>query len=131
MTDSGFSNSQVLRHYALLRKLGEGGMGEVWLAHDKALDRDVAIKVLRGGDGSNDQRRMQEFVREARATAKLDHPNVVTVFDVGGSKGRVFLAMEYVAKGSLADELEKQGALPWREATQAIRDAAAGACRGA
>jgi len=115
---------RMVSHYALRRKLGEGAAGEVWLAHDRALDREVAIKLLRAAGGG--PQRIRDLVHEARATARLDHPNVVTIHEVTASQGEVFIAMEYIAGGSLADEIRSGGALPWRAATQAIRDAAAG-----
>jgi hypothetical protein len=124
MADSPTSSTKRLSHYSLRKKLGAGAMGEVWLAHDKLLDRDVAIKLLHAG--VTNQALMNSFLREARAAAKLNHPNTVTIYQIGKSGDDVFIAMEYVEAGSLADELQTKGALPWREATQAIRDAAAG-----
>jgi len=105
--------------------LGQGAFGQVWLARDVVLDRDVALKLLKPGIAA-DERRLGDFMKEARATAKLNHPNIVTVFQVGRDETGVFIAMEYLEKGSLADELRRGGALSWRDATLAVRDAAAG-----
>ncbi|MBX7084747.1 MAG: serine/threonine protein kinase [Nannocystaceae bacterium] len=82
-----------LGRYTLLRCIGHGGMGIVYVARDEELGREVAIKLLRAEIGGGDERRL---AHEARALAKLSHPNVVTVFDVGEHEGRRFIAMEYV-----------------------------------
>ena len=88
--------------YRLIRKLGAGGMGEVFLAHDDALDRPVALKLVHAKLG-HDPRFGERMRREARALAKLTHPNVVHVYEVGEHEGRIFLAMEYVAGRSLGE----------------------------
>jgi eukaryotic-like serine/threonine-protein kinase len=87
--------------YRVLRRLGGGGMGEVFLAHDDELDRPVALKLVHARLGHDDHfaARMR---REARALARLAHPNVVHVYEVGEHQGRVFIAMEYVQGQSLA-----------------------------
>ncbi|HWB79130.1 MAG TPA: serine/threonine-protein kinase [Nannocystaceae bacterium] len=82
--------------YVVIERLGTGGMGVVYEAHDSQLDRKVAIKLVRNwalGEHSNDQQRL---IREARALAQLSHPNVVAIYDVGLHHGRVFIAMELV-----------------------------------
>jgi len=109
----------------LLRRLGRGGMGEVWLAEDTMLKREVAVKLLPESVSDN-QRNVQRFLREARSAAKLNHPNVVMVYQVGEHAGRIFIVMEYVEGGTLSDEIKRRGAIGWREATEAIRGAAAG-----
>jgi serine/threonine protein kinase/predicted Zn-dependent peptidase len=81
--------------YSVLRRLGEGGMGVVFLGHDEALDRDVALKLLRRDAGS-DPSDAGRLLREAQATAKLSHPNVVHVYEVGREGDQVFMAMEFV-----------------------------------
>ncbi len=88
---------RVGRHIVLDRLAG-GGMGVVYVAYDPQLDRKVAIKLLRGTRGAGDPRALQ---REAQAMAKLQHPNVVTVYDVGEHAGQVYVAMELVQGGSL------------------------------
>jgi eukaryotic-like serine/threonine-protein kinase len=80
-------------HYLILAKLGEGGMGVVFAAYDEKLDRKVAIKLLRALPGSDAQQRL---VREAQALARLSHPNVVQVYEIGERGGQAFLAMEFV-----------------------------------
>ena len=125
MTDQDATSSQRIGVYRLTRRLGRGGMGEVWLAHDTALKRDVAVKLLPGEISSN-ERAVKRFLREARSAAKLNHPNVMTVHQIGKHRGRIFIVMELVEGGSLADELKKAGPLGWREATEVVRDAARG-----
>ncbi len=95
--------------YDLLRLLGTGGMGEVYLARDAMLDRPVAIKVLRDvAAGAPEARRALQ--REARAAAALDHPNICAVYEVGtDTHGRDFIAMQYVEGDTLADRLRAGG----------------------
>ena len=98
--------------FELIRELGVGGMGAVYAAHDPRLDRAVALKVLaRTGEGPEASRRL---VREAQAMARLKHPNVVAVHEVGTHGEQVFVAMELVEGGTLADWL-RGGPRPWRE----------------
>src|SRR5690606_18225651 len=80
--------------YAVLRKLGQGGMGVVYVAYDEDLDRKVALKLLRGE--SKDDRGRTRMLREAQALARLSHPNVVQVHEVGQWSDHDFVAMEYV-----------------------------------
>lgn len=83
-----------LDRFQLRERLGGGGFGEVYLAYDPRLDRDVAIKVLR--ESNPGERAMERFFREARAAARLDHPNIVAVYDAGFDKGRCWVAYQYV-----------------------------------
>ena len=95
------SRDSLLGRYALLRKLGEGGMGVVFSAYDEELDRKVAIKLLRARDqGERAASRMQ---REAQAMARLSHPNVVQVYDAKLVGGQLFVAMEYVSGKTLRE----------------------------
>ncbi|HEY8379419.1 MAG TPA: protein kinase, partial [Nannocystis sp.] len=91
--------ASLLGRYTLLRKLGEGGMGVVYSAFDEELDRRVAIKLLRTREGKT--RAESRMLREAQAMARLSHPNVVQVYDVGLIGGQLFVAMEYVQGQSL------------------------------
>src|SRR5260221_4767091 len=91
-----------LGRYRLERELGAGGMGVVHAAFDPDLERRVAIKILRAG---NPPAAEQRLLREARAMARLTHPNVVTVYEVGTVGGRDFIAMELVEGGPLVDWL--------------------------
>jgi serine/threonine protein kinase len=116
---------ESIGQFLVQRKLGEGAMGEVWLAKDELLDREVAIKVL-PDDLRHDPDRMQRFEREAKLMAKLHHPHTVTMHHFGNDKNLFYMVMEYVSGGSLEDRVIATGALPWRDATRAIRDAASG-----
>ncbi|MBA3464788.1 MAG: protein kinase [Deltaproteobacteria bacterium] len=91
--------------YELIDVLGEGGMGVVWAAHDPNLDRRVAIKVLKRSDAAPSLRK--RLLREARAMARLKHPNVLTVYEVGTEGDRDFIAMELVEGGSLDEWLDR------------------------
>jgi serine/threonine protein kinase len=93
-----------LGKYILERRIGAGGMGEVWAAHDPDLDRRVALKVLRPALAGNDDARAR-LQREGRAMARLRHPNVITVFEAVFSEGRGAIAMELIDGKSLADWL--------------------------
>ena len=130
-----YSDDNRLGPYRIVRKLGEGGMGTVFLAFDEALSRHVAIKVLRlnaDDDGSAAMAMARRFLREAQSAAKLNHPNVVTIYAVGrqggGTKenGRPYMVMEYLEAGSLAEQLHKSGPLPWREAARVVAEALLG-----
>lgn len=98
----------VLGHYLLLEKRGEGGMGEVWKAHDLRLDRDVAVKFLPDRFAADAERRIR-FEREAKAVAALRHPNIVTIHTVEECDGRHFFTMEWVDGDSLASLVRPGG----------------------
>src|SRR5438445_4426383 len=86
---------RTLQHYELLDKLGEGGMGAVWQARDTRLNRMVAIKTL-PADKVADQQRKRRFVQEAQAASALNHPNIVTIYDIASDNGVDFIVMELV-----------------------------------
>jgi serine/threonine-protein kinase len=104
---------QTLGHYRILEKVAAGGMGVVYRARDEQLDRDVAVKVLPLGTLSDDTAR-RRFRKEAMALAKLNHPNIETVYEFGSQDGMDFLVMEYVPGKTLADRLTG-GTLPEKE----------------
>lgn len=101
--------------YRVVRHLADGGMATVLLATDTRLDRDVALKVMRP-DLAADETFVSRFRREARAAARLSHPNVVPVFDQGEDSGRVFLAMEYIEGRTAREVVDAEGALAPRTA---------------
>ncbi len=97
-----------LLHYEIVEKLGEGGMGVVYKARDTHLDRLVAIKVL-PPERVADAARKARFVQEAKAASALNHPNIVTIYDISSDAGRDFIAMEYVAGRRLDQLIPRQG----------------------
>ncbi|HLK20862.1 MAG TPA: serine/threonine-protein kinase, partial [Bryobacteraceae bacterium] len=105
-----------LGNYEILDKLGEGGMGEVWRARDSRLNRTVAIKIL-PPDVAGDASRSARFEQEAHALAALNHPNVVSIYDIGTEHGRAFIVSELVDGESLR-AIVARGPLPARKATE-------------
>lgn len=101
----------TLGHYRILKKIGAGGMGEVYRAHDELLDRDVAIKMLPSTTFSDALARAR-LLREARSAAALNHANICTIHEVGEAEGRLYIAMELVEGQSLSDALTEDGLPP-------------------
>ncbi len=97
----------TLSHYRIVSKIGAGGMGEVYLAQDTKLDRKVALKILPADLASN-RDRMERFVREAKAAAALNHPNIAHVYEIGESEGINFIAMEYVEGLTLREKIHRE-----------------------
>jgi serine/threonine protein kinase len=106
----GFMHGNIVdNRYVLAEFLGSGGMGEVYLARDEVLDRDVALKVLRS-QYAGDEEFAERFRREARSAAGLSHPNIVQVYDKGETEdGTSYIAMEYVPGGTLKEQIERRG----------------------
>src|SRR6266699_4891855 len=92
---SALSPGAKLGRYEIRSHLGTGGMGEVYLAFDLTLDRKVALKVLPEDVASNRQR-MQRFVQEAKAVSALNHPNIITIHEIGTEPGAHFIATEFI-----------------------------------
>ena len=101
--------------YEIIRSIGEGGMANVYLGYDTILDRNVAIKILRG-DLSNDEKFVRRFQREALSASSLAHPNIVEVYDVGEDNGLYYIVMEYIEGKTLKQLLKKRGTLTLSEA---------------
>jgi tRNA A-37 threonylcarbamoyl transferase component Bud32 len=101
--------------YRLGSKLGSGGMSTVYLAHDEVLDRPVAVKLLHQ-EISEEADQLERFRREARAAARLSHPNLVSVIDAGEDGGRPYIVFEYVEGETLKRRIQQQGGLPSDEA---------------
>lgn len=110
--------------YQLATILGQGGMGQVWTAYDRRLDRRVAVKLLRpdkvAGPGSVAEELRRRFVRECRVTAQVDHPGLVTVHDAGSDGDELYLVMGYVEGADLADHLAEHDPYPWPWAVSVI-----------
>src|SRR5829696_196715 len=100
---------EVIGYYKIVKRLGAGGMGEVYMADDTMLKRPVAIKVLLA-ETAQDKDRIRRFVQEARAASALNHPNILTVYQVGDYKESRFIATEYI-KGLTLREKLAQGPL--------------------
>ncbi|HEV7556081.1 MAG TPA: serine/threonine-protein kinase, partial [Kofleriaceae bacterium] len=120
----GLAMGQQLGHFRIESMLGAGGMGEVYLATDLALDRPVAIKVLPEALAREASKR-DRLVREARAQARVVHPHVGHIYFIGEDGGRLYVAMEYVAGKTLTERLA-DGPLSVDEALGVIRAAALG-----
>jgi eukaryotic-like serine/threonine-protein kinase len=120
---AGRTGGFLLDQYVILEQIGEGGMGRVYKARHRTMNRVVALKILapslmRAG------RAQDLFLREVRAAAQLVHPNIVTAFDANQSEGRFYLVMEYVDGPNLDDLVKKQGPLPVGVACELVRQAA-------
>lgn len=102
----------TIGRYTVLDRIGQGGMGAVYAAYDTELDRKVALKVLSAGDHADESASLR-LKREAQAMARLSHPNVATVHEVGQTEGRVYVAMEFIRGEDL--EVWTRGGPPWRE----------------
>jgi urea transport system substrate-binding protein len=111
--------------YQITGILGAGGMGTVFMAHDSALDRTVAIKVLAPNAVANPNA-LSRFIVEARSAAKLSHPNTVPIYEIGQIAGIHYLVLEYVTGGSISSQLERHGAFAPVDATKIVADAARG-----
>jgi predicted Zn-dependent protease/predicted Ser/Thr protein kinase len=108
------TKGQRISHYVIDRLLGKGGMGEVYLAHDTILDRDVAIKFLPDAI-QHDSGARERFLREAKSAAALDHPFICQIYETGAEGGKSFIVMEYVEGCTLSKKLEA-GPYPVKEA---------------
>ncbi len=115
----------LVGRYRLEDKSGEGGMGAVFIAHDSELDRKVAVKLL-AASLVNDAEVLERFEREARLTAKLDHPNIVPIYDVGRHEGRPFIVMKLLQGDSLVGRLRAKGGFTAEETLKLMRQLALG-----
>lgn len=125
MEQSSPSTPLLNNRYQLLHTLGTGGMAVVYRAHDRMLERPVAIKILRQ-DFSGDEAFRERFRQEARAAANLSHPNIVTVHDFGFDDGRIFIVMEYVPGTDLKTMIKQRGKFGLEEAINLIAQACEG-----
>ncbi len=97
-------SGRTLSHYRILKQLGSGGMGEVYLAEDTQLERTVALKIL-PSEVASDEERMRRFVREAKAASAIDHPNIVHVYEISSADNVHFIAMQYVEGHTLRSKI--------------------------
>lgn len=115
-----------LGDFELVRELGRGGMGAVYEAVDLVLNRSIAIKVLSGTDKGQEQDQVQRLIKEARAVAQLDHPNIVSIYQIGRENDQHFIAMQLVRGRSAGATLRQHGPLKPEEALRVIREASQG-----
>ena len=110
---------KISDRYQIIKSIGEGGMANVYLAYDTILDRNVAVKVLRG-DLATDEKFVRRFQREALSASSLSNPNIVEVYDVGEDNGEYYIVMEYVEGKHLKNLLKKRGKLTVPEAVDIV-----------
>ena len=111
--------------YELEEKIGSGGMAEVYKAHDRLLARPVAIKILHA-EYRSDMEFIERFHREAKSAARLSHPNIVSIYDVGVAGDDHFIVMEYVQSSTLKKKMQDEGPLDLLTATSIAKDIASG-----
>ncbi|SDM63748.1 serine/threonine protein kinase [Fictibacillus solisalsi] len=116
---------RISGRYKLLEVIGDGGMAIVYRAKDLILDRDVAVKILRS-EFSDDEEFIKRFKREAEAATSLDHPHIVSIFDVGEENNVYFIVMEYVKGKTLKQYIREKGRLSVEESIQIIKQIASG-----
>ena len=117
-------NGQLLSHYRVLSRLGAGGMGEVYLAEDLRLGRKLALKIV-SARLAQDEDRLQRFQWEARSVSALNHPNVITIYDIGEADGQHFIATEFIDGETLRARVSA-GPLPPALAVDLVVQAARG-----
>jgi tetratricopeptide (TPR) repeat protein/tRNA A-37 threonylcarbamoyl transferase component Bud32 len=110
------SPGDKVKHYEIIKSIGKGGMGEVYLARDIVLDREIAIKFL-PEEMQKDVRARERFLREAKSAAALDHPFICQIYETGELEGKAFIAMEYVEGENLSQKMA-EGHIPLRDAIQ-------------
>ncbi len=106
---SAFSVGRTLDQYEIISLVGKGGMGEVYLAFDPRLGRKVALKLL-PADSTRDEARVRRFIQEAKAVSALNHPNIITIHEIGEADGRRYIATEFI-EGQTLRRLIKQESL--------------------
>src|SRR5436190_6945324 len=97
--------NDIISHYRIVSKIGAGGMGEVYLAHDTKLDRNVALKIL-PLEVAADQSRMRRFVQEAKAASALNHPHIITIHEIDRFNSINFIATEFIDGDTLRDRMK-------------------------
>lgn len=110
-------NRTLDNRYTILERVGGGGMADVYRAHDKLLDRSVAVKVLRA-QFTDDDEFVTRFRREAQSSARLSHPNIVNIYDVGRDGDSYYIVMEYISGETLKEKIVREGPLPVESAVR-------------
>src|SRR5262250_1712071 len=108
MNEPSLTANATISHYRILSRIGAGGMGEVYLAQDTKLGRNVALKILPAGVAAN-RERMRRFVQEAKAAAALNHPNIAHIYEIGEANGVNFIAMEFIDGQTLSKLIQDGG----------------------
>jgi serine/threonine protein kinase len=106
MNESDGLEGAVISHYRVLSRIGAGGMGEVYLAQDTTLDRTVALKIL-PADVAGSEQRLGRFIQEAKTASALNHPNIITIYQIGQAEALVFIATEFIDGETLRERLAK------------------------
>lgn len=119
----GIRAGMIISGFKILERLGSGGMGEVWLAEQTAMERKVALKILSPAL-TNNQDFVDRFMAEVKMSAKLHHPNIVTAFDAGNENGIYYLAISYVDGAELDDRLKIDKLIPEKQALEYVRSIA-------
>ncbi len=125
LADAPIAAGEKVGKYEIRSQLGTGGMGAVYLAFDPLIEREVALKVLSPNLGDSPIA-LQRFLGEARAIGRLNHPNVVSIYDIDLWSGKYFLVMELLSGGSVSGRVQSTGKLPWQEACRITAEAARG-----
>ncbi|MCA1600890.1 MAG: serine/threonine protein kinase [Acidobacteria bacterium] len=110
-----FAKDHLLGHYKIIEQIGAGGMGEVYLAEDTTLNRRAALKLLPDEHIQNEER-LRRFKQEAKAASALNHPNILTIYEVGEADGHYFIATEFIDGETLRESLRRTGAMKINEA---------------
>ena len=112
--------TMIANRYLLVKHIGKGGMADVYVAVDTILNREVAIKILKG-ELSSDPVALERFKREAQASTRLSHPNIVDIYDVGDDGVNHYIVMEYIKGPTLKQLIQKRGALYYPEAVSVMK----------
>ncbi|MDD4816368.1 MAG: protein kinase [Victivallaceae bacterium] len=122
--ESAFGSGMAIGDFIIIRQLGAGGAGVVYLAHQISLDRPAALKILRSAAPDQSDDPVQDLIREARSAAKLNHPNIVQAYAVGEDAGVFYFAMEYIDGETMKSVLKREGSIDAKRAADIVRQIA-------